>query len=93
MKLGKDDIETIRDPDRRRLLKYGSAGALVAMTGTVLSTEEAGAHDSDPSDSYDNDPYDDSDIRNGRTRTRRRHRSRRRSDPADSDPYNGADAD
>jgi hypothetical protein len=95
MKLEKDDIETVRDLDRRRLLKFGSAGALVAITGTVLATEQASAHDSDPSDSYDSDPYDDTDIRNGRTRTRRRHRSRPRrySDPADSDPYNGADAD
>lgn len=93
MKLKKDDIETIRDLDRRRLLKLGSAGAFVAVSGVVLTTEPASAHDSDPGDPYDNDPYDDSDIRDGRRHSQRRRRRRRYSDPADSDPYNGADAD
>lgn len=92
MKLKKDDIETVRDLDRRRLLKLGSAGALVAVSGTVLTTEQASAHDADPGDPYDNDPYDDSDIRDGRRHSQRRRR-RRYSDPADSDPYNGADSD
>ena len=92
MKLKKDDIETIRDLDRRRLLKLGSAGAFVTIAGTTLLPKTAAAKDGDPGDPYDNDPYDDSDIRDGRTG--RRHRRRRRySDPADSDPYNGADSD
>ncbi len=90
MKLKKDDIETIRDLDRRRLLKLGSAGAFVTIAGVTLQPTIAAAKDADPGDPYDNDPYDDSDIRDGRTRRRRR---RRYSDPADSDPYNGADSD
>lgn len=90
MKLNKDDIETIRDLDRRRLLKLGSAGAFVTIAGTTLQPTIATAKDTDTGDPYDNDPYDDSDIRDGRTRRRRR---RRYSDPADADPYNSADSD
>ena len=91
MKLNKDDIETVRDLDRRRLLKLGSVGAFVTIAGVALQPTTAAAKDGDPGDPYDNDPYDDSDIRDGRTG--RRHRRRRYSDPADSDPYNGADSD
>lgn len=96
MKLKKEDIETLRELDRRRLLKLGSAGAFVTFAGASLltTTTSAEAKDGDPGDPYDNDPYDDTDIRDGRTGNRRRRRRRQRvSDPADSDPYNGADSD
>lgn len=123
MKLKKEDIETVRDLDRRRLLKLGSVGAFVSIAGTSLLPKTAAAKDGDPGDPYDNDPYDDSDIRDGRTGRntvgpkdtdandpydndsyddtdirdgtprRRRRQQRRYSDPADTDPYNGADSD
>lgn len=83
MKLKKDDIETVRELDRRRLLKLASAGAFVTIAGTSLQTTSAEAKDRNSGDPADRNSYDDRDIRDGR----------RPSDPADSDPYNGADAD
>ena len=83
MRFIKEDIEIIRDLNRRRLLKLGSVGAFVSIAGASLQPKTATAKDGDPGE-----PYDDFDIRDGRT-----GRNRSYSDPVDSDPYNGSDND
>ncbi len=66
MKLKKTDIETVRDMNRRRLLKLASAGALVSMVSIGSTSRPAQAKDRDPGDAVDNDPGDDRDIADGR---------------------------
>jgi hypothetical protein len=65
VKLQKQDIETVRDPDRRRLLKIGSVSALVAITTVSQWSRTAQAKHSNNHAFSDEDTADDKDVQDG----------------------------
>ncbi len=65
MKLDRQDIETVRDPDRRRLLKLGSVSALVAITTVSQWSQTALAKHSGNHSSVDQNTADDKDLQDG----------------------------
>ena len=65
MKLHKKDIETVRDLDRRRLLKLGSAGAFVAITVASQWSRSATAKHTNNHAAVDEDTSDDKDLQDG----------------------------